>query len=1101
MSEPDRYVLGLDMGVASIGWALVRLDARGRPSGIMRMGAHLFEAGTDGGKAGLEGIASGRDTPLNTKRRQARLMRRQIWRRARRKRKLLRLLVEHGLLPPTLPEENDLKRPLDIDSYMKRIDGLCPVSKRTDAGLGQGPDGFAQVWSQVDPGVAPDDRARVAHENQTKWPYLLRSAAASRRVEVFDAGRALYHLAQRRGFLSNRRADAKKKDDDSGAVKQGIKDLSEMMREHAERGGVPTLGGYLASLNTDEQRLRGRWTARQMFVDEFDAIWREQAGHHAAMDDGLREEVRREIFWQRPLKDQNELVGRCSLEPDQRRAPLALRAVQRFRVLQTVNAIEVAEPNTAPRPLSDEERESLTGKLLRDGDTTFTDAKKVMGFKRNVAINFERGEAKKLIGHRTDEKLRGAIGDKLDAMDDAARDALVEDLRQLRTERALVNCAQAKWGFTKEESERLTEVGLEEDRASLSLRAIAELMPLLEQGMTYGEARRRRYPASFASTSPHEVLPPALEAMPDLRNPGVLRALTEARKLVNAVVRAHGKPEMIRVELARELKNPRAVRERISKDNRAREKLREEAKAEIVRQCGIPRPSRDDVERALLWDECGGMCPYTGKHIEFRALFGKSPQFDVEHIWPRSRCLDDSFMNKTLCDAEFNRSRKRNRLPSEALPEGDERSAVLQRVRSFKGDMWTRREKLRRFEAEAIDDGFENRHLTETRYIARAAADFFGLLYGGRNETGDDGLPGRQRVGTPSGGLTAWLRSGWGLNTILAEGAEPWEQAEKNREDHRHHAIDALVVALSDQRAVKFLAEAAKRADDMFRRRAFERVEEPWSGFRDEAVARVEAINVSHRQSRKVSGALHQESNYSRPIRSPGGIGHRIRKELHKLTPSEVTGDAIVDRRAREAVRAVLARHGKDAPTPRDIAQIFSDPANAPLVKGHDGRMVRLRKVRVEADPAVPIGTGAAAKHVMTSSNHHTVIYAAKDSKGREKWEDEPVTLLECYRRVAAREPVVRRDDQQGRKALFSLAPGEFVEMSVDKSPESRRAVFRMLSISSGDNRFQLHRDAREREVAFKDGAYVRANANKLRLLGARKVHVTYLGEIKPIGG
>lgn len=1113
MDGRRQYVLGLDLGVASIGWALVAADGSGgEPQGIMAMGTHLFEAGTEGGIADIE---KGKDEPRNLKRRQARLMRRQIWRRARRKRKLLRLLIEHGLLPSATASENGLKLPANIDAYMKRIDGLVPVRQREDAGIGHGRDGFAQIWTRVHDSVPTAQRARAAHENQLKWPYLLRSAAASRRVELYELGRALYHLAQRRGFLSNRRADAKKSgkdDEDKSKVKKAIGELAEKLEAHAKAGGVPTLGGYFATLKPDDERVRGRWTARKMYEDEFDAIWAQQTGLHAAShpplaDDATRQAIHDAIFHQRPLKSQSHLIGRCSLEPDQPRAPIAHRLFQRFRVLQQVNHIEVAEPGQAPRALSAEERTSLLAKLLRDGDTSFADAKKIMGFKRSVSLNLERGEAKKLIGHRTDAKLRDAVGDdRFDALSEAERDALTIDVRQFRSPEALAARGRSRWGLEPSRAAALAEVALEEDRGSVSLAAIRTLMPLLEAGMTYGEARRKCYPESFRSTHSADELPPVLMSVPELRNPSVARALTEARKLVNELVRAHGKPMLIRVELARDLKNPRAIRERITKDNREREKAREAQKARILSEVGLQRPSRHDIEKALLWDECGGQCPYTGRHIEFGALFGRSPQFDVEHIWPRSRCLDDSFLNKTLCEVKFNRERKKNRTPFEIFGgSGAEWDQALQRVRAFKGDLWARREKLRRFMAEAIDEGFENRHLSDSRYISRAAADYLGLLYGGRVQSNDDGqeVPGTKKIFTPTGGLTSWLRSGWGLNTILAPDVEPWEQADKNRQDHRHHAIDALVIALSDDRAVKFLSEAASKAESLHRRRAFEEIKEPWDGFRGQVAAAVEKIVVSHRQSRKVSGALHKESNYSRPIHNRGSDEpeHRIRKELAKLTPSEIAGETIVDARARDAIRAVLAAKGKQSPTPKDITQIFSDPANLPMVKGHDGRMVRLRKVRVRTDPAVPIGTGERARHVMTGSNHHTVIYAVKDKKGQEKWVDEPVTLMEAYRRVAAKEPVVRRNPGNGKRFLFSLAPGEFIEMDVPDAEKGDRVICRVSKISVGDMELKEHLDARSADAIKQAKARIRVSGEKLRKLNAKKVRITYLGEVKPCGG
>ena len=168
---------------------------------------------------------------------------------------------------------------------------------------------------------------------------------------------ALYHLAQRRGFLSNRRADARKKDDeDKSVVKQAIGELAQKIAAHTP----PLLGAYFASLDPDEQRLRGRWTSRRMYEDEFDALWEAQSKHHGLSHDA-KSRIREAIFHQRPLKSQKNLIGRCSLMPDEPRAPIAHRLYQRFRVLQTVNNLQIVPPDGAPRSLAAEQR----GILLR----------------------------------------------------------------------------------------------------------------------------------------------------------------------------------------------------------------------------------------------------------------------------------------------------------------------------------------------------------------------------------------------------------------------------------------------------------------------------------------------------------------------------------------------------------------------------------------------------------------------------------------------------------------------------------------------------------------------------------------------------------------
>src|SRR5690606_14322895 len=135
---------------------------------------------------------------------------------------------------------------------------------------------------------------------------------------------------------------------------------------------------------------------------------------------------------------------------------------------------------------------------------------------------------------------------------------------------------------------------------------------------------------------------------------------------VNGVIRKHGKPHLIRLELARDLKKSRKDRNEITKRNRDNQKTRDKAKAAILSETGNHQPSGRDVLLAVLHEECGGICPYTGKSISLRNLLGGDSQFDIEHIIPYHRCFDDSFNNKTLCYNEENRHVKRHKTPYEA---------------------------------------------------------------------------------------------------------------------------------------------------------------------------------------------------------------------------------------------------------------------------------------------------------------------------------------------------------------------------------------------------------------------------------------------------
>ncbi len=217
------------------------------------------------------------------------------------------------------------------------------------------------------------------------------------------------------------------------------------------------------------------------------------------------------------------------------------------------------------------------------------------------------------------------------------------------------------------------------------------------------------------------------------------------------------KPYSIRIEMARELRKPRKEREAAAKRMRQNEKERIAMKALILNEAGLTNPSRDDIERARLWEECGGICPYTGRTIEFSSLFGRESQFDVEHIIPLSRCVDDSFGNKTLCYHEENRHVKRNQTPWEAYCGDEERwNDIIQRVKSWKGGNAA---KLRRFELKSTEEleGFAARQMNDTRYTTRLAVDLLKTLYGGLHVAEADGST-RQAIFASSGTVTATLR-------------------------------------------------------------------------------------------------------------------------------------------------------------------------------------------------------------------------------------------------------------------------------------------------------------------------------------------------------
>ncbi len=1042
-SEHRPYVLGLDLGVQSIGWAVLDLDRQGRPFAVRRTGVRCFDSGVGHEKE----IEQGKDESTNIKRHQARQIRRQLWRRSRRLRSVFVVLQKAGLLPQGPAKEAEQRHQIlvELDRQLGADQGIS--NNRVEAHL---------------------------------LPYRLRAKALDEPLSLHAVGRVFYHLAQRRGFLSNKKA--RKESDDEGQVKAGIAELQAAI----DNAGARTLGEYFAGLDPEQSRIRGRWTARQMYLDEFEKIWDSQSPYHKALTEELKHRLHRAMFFQRPLKSQKGVVGKCELEPGSRRAPLASLDAQQFRYLQKVNDLEIIAPDGQILSLTEQQRTTLIQALETNGELTFSAIRALLGLKKpkgaehGYTFNLETGGEKRLVGNRTAEKLAKVLGDRWTTMANDDRHRLVEELLAFEKEDALARRLQKAWGFASPLASQLAALTFEPGYSALSHRAIRRLLPKLQAGEHLNTARKELYGDQLAEKTVYDLLPPVLKAVPSLRNPVVCRALTELRKVVNALVRQYGKPSLVRIELARDMKRGREARKRATDQMRQQKRLREAAEKRILAESSVRDPSPGDILKVLLAEECNWECPYTGKPISMGTLVGQMPQFDIEHIIPFSRSLDNSFLNKTLCYHEENRNVKQNRTPWEAYASSPDRwQAILHRVRRFRGDQ--AEAKLRRFQMQEIAQDFAARQLNDTRYISRLAADYVGLLFGGRIDDHS-----RLRVQVSAGRTTAYLRDEWNLNSILNDGGS------KDRSDHRHHAVDAVVIALTDPAAVQLLSRAAARAEEMGRR-LFAPIDPPWQGFLEEVQQSIDAVNVSYRVNRRVSGALHEESFYSPPfqaIKKGKPVEYRhLRKPLARMSLNEV--EAIVDDAVRECVKAKLAQLGGDP------QKAFADPANHPYRTTHDGRLIPIHKARIRRNvAAIPAGRNDRQRHVVPGTNHHIEIVATVEEKGNDKaWEGVLVNLFEAVQRANAGEPVIRRNHGPGKEFRFSLAGGEYVEMEHEPG---KRQIYRVIGISRDEVEFRLHTDARPTKLLRTARARVRYRPSKLLQVKARKVVIDPLGNVLP---
>jgi len=1073
----EKYVLGLDLGSASCGWAMIGLNEAGDPTHLVRAGVRLFEPGVDGTSIDIQ---QGKDQSKAVDRRTARLHRRQLRRRAARQRELFQELQSAGLLP--VPEggagaSSEQRHELlnDLDQKLSRK--FIPVDR--DAS-------FAQVPL-----------------------YFLRKRALDHALEPFELGRVLFHLIQRRGFKSNRKDTKKsaKENEDQGQVKEDIHSLE----VEIQSVGARTLGEYFAGLNPHEQKIRRRWTGRAMYESEFKQIWAVQAPHHPTiLTPELHDRIADLLFFYRPVADQKHLIGVCELEgadaarSPQRRAPWAAMAAQRFRILDKINNLRIVEPGTdLSRKLTQEEHAKLYRFLDTEGTQTFAKVRSHLGLAKGTAFNLEIGGDKSLPGNRTLQSMLKVFGSAWHEFSKGKQNQIIENWRNHEDESLLQEAVNL--GLDTRAASMLVAENPQAEYCRFSLKAIERLMPHLLLGLSTTEARIKEYGDPLAGLKPHDKLPQVREVLPTLRNPAVERAMTELRKVVNAIVREHGRPHEIRIELARELKKPRGERQKDTDRMRKREKERIAVAKRIFDGFNISNPGRALIEKALLYEECGGICPYTGKSIRYSSLVNDS-EFDIEHIIPRSRFPDNSFQNKTLCHQSMNQL-KGNRTPYEMFRGNpEEYEKMLERVRAWPIKNRGKLDRFRVGEPGLKDDntleGFSERQLNDTRYTSVAAAKLMATLYGGRDVEMPDGTK-RTAVYATSGSITAVLRSTWGLEGILRElvPPQPGDDRGKPRTDHRHHAIDAITIAATRPKVIAAMARDSELAIDP---RTRPKVPEPWKNFVASIRPHIEELLVSHRPEHKLSGELHDETNYGRPYQENKKTVVHIRKRISVLSPKDITN--IVDPAIREAVAAKAQELGGDL----TVCEIKDD---WPVLPTRNGGTMPIKKVRLKKILDVtPIGNDTRRRYVAENSNHHIAIYAQLDPNGNEKrWDGVIVSLLEAYRRRTAAKrnnsykfhrvmPLIQRTLPGAEEHLFkfSLMGGDTVELH--RGCDHGKSVcvpdiYRIRTIAaSGQLSLVKINDARMKKeiIAAKD--WWQPTVDALRKLGCRKVVIDLQG-------
>lgn len=1128
----SKHVLGLDLGVGSIGWCLIALDAQGDPAEILGMGSRvvpLTNLGDD------KAFSKGEAFTANQKRTARRTMRRGFARYQLRRYRLRRELEKVGMLP--------------------------------DAALIQLP--LLELWELRE-----------------------RAATAGEHLTLPELGRVLCHINQKRGYR-HVKSDAaaivgdegEKKKDSNSAYLAGIRANDEKLQDEHK-----TVGQYFAEQLRQNQsesptggisyRIKDQIFSRQRYIDEYDQIMAAQRVHYPdiltdAFIRMLRDEV---IFMQRPLKSCKHLVSLCEFEKQEKVmrvqqddgkggrqlverkvkfgpkvAPKSSPLFQLCRIYEAVNNIRLTRPDGSPRDITPEERDKLVAYLQ-----TYEAPKPP---KRKPA----KAKPVKLAHPKLDlDKLKELLcieeelfADKLleeGLKGDATRIALSIILQpypqyhhlldmELETRMMTVQLTDEETGevterevavvtdsyvrqplyrlwhilYSIEERDAMrraliTQLGMKEEDldgglldqlyrldfvkpgyGNKSAKFICKLLPQLQQGLGYSEACVAvGYRHSNSPTSEEITERTLLEKIPllqrnELRQPLVEKILNQMINLVNALKAEYGIDE-VRVELARELKMSRKERERMARNNKDREERNKEVAAKI-RECGL-YPTKPRIQKYMLWEEAGKVCLYCGRSIEEEQCLN-GDDMEVEHIIPKSVLYDDSYGNKTCACHECNQT-KGNRTALEYIRAKGWEAEYMKRINDLlkeKKISYSKHQRLRWLK-EDIPSDFLERQLRLTQYISRQAMAIL--------------QQGIRRVSASEGGVTARLRSLWGYGKILhtlnldrydsmgetervsREGETTEELHITNwskRMDHRHHAIDALVVACTRQSYIQRLNRLSSEFGREDKKKEDQEAQEQqatetgrlsnlerWLTQRPHFSVRtvsdkVAEILISYRPGMRV---VTRGRNIYRKKTVDGRevtcVQRGVLVPRGELMEASLYGKILFQGRERIVKRYPLHDLKGEVVDPC-LRELIVKSKGAPLyldaAEKQEVRSVRCYVTQPSVAKAIPIRfdeRGRAITFVQSGSNHHLAIYRTPKGKLVESivsfWDAVNrarygLPLIIKYPRKAMEQVIQREDIPESVLSLLPPADYEFVEvfqqneMAVVGLPEEefRRAV------------------------------------------------------------
>jgi CRISPR-associated endonuclease Csn1 len=546
-----------------------------------------------------------------------------------------------------------------------------------------------------------------------------------------------------------------------------------------------------------------------------------------------------------------------------------------------VNNLRWLDERLQEQKLTPDQRDLIVQALEESSKQTFQQIRRLLKLGSGAVFNIEDAKRSELKGNATSATLSKAqyFGADWCSFSPALQDEIVVQLLTEENETVLLSWLQAQTGASEIKTKAIVDARMVDGYGSLSRKAINQILPELQADVcTYDVAvlaagfDHHSYMGALATGEVLPELPYYGQALQRhvgfgtgvdtdsdekrygrIANPTVHIGLNQVRVVVNELINRYGHPSQVVLELARDLKQSWEQKRETERQQALNQKRNERCRREIAELLGIAEEHvrRSLIRKMMLWEELSfdpaeRRCPYTGVQISLRMLLGD--EVEIEHILPFGRTLDDSLNNKTVSLRAANRL-KANSTPWEAFGKvhvaGFDYDAILARAQRMP------LRKRYRFAPDGYERWLKNdkdflaRALNDTRYLSRMAKEYLTLV-----------CP--QATWVIPGQLTALLRGRFGLNNADILG---WN-GQKNREDHRHHAIDACVIGITDRSMLNRLSEANASAREMMLGRLVESMPLPWPTYREHVKRAVNNIWVSHKPDHSYEKSMHNDTAY-----------------------------------------------------------------------------------------------------------------------------------------------------------------------------------------------------------------------------------------------